>query len=86
MFSHILYRRATISGNEFDLLPTAAVKRLAQAKVAVLGARYGDLAIERGMLDPLGVDLFESRGATEDEIVSSFFKWTTLLLRPLTQA
>jgi D-3-phosphoglycerate dehydrogenase len=46
-------------------------KRLARKKVAVLGARYGDLVVERRALDPLGVDLSESRGATEDDIVAA---------------
>ncbi|HEY7220322.1 MAG TPA: C-terminal binding protein [Candidatus Binatia bacterium] len=40
-------------------------------KVAVLGARYGDLIIERRALGPLGVDLSESSGTTEDEIVAA---------------
>jgi D-3-phosphoglycerate dehydrogenase / 2-oxoglutarate reductase len=47
------------------------VTRLVRKKVAVLGARYGDLAVEQRMLRPLGVDLSESRGATEDEIVAA---------------
>jgi D-3-phosphoglycerate dehydrogenase / 2-oxoglutarate reductase len=47
------------------------VKRSTRKKVAVLGARYGDLVVERRMLDPLRVDLSESRGATEDEIVAA---------------
>jgi D-3-phosphoglycerate dehydrogenase / 2-oxoglutarate reductase len=47
------------------------VKRSARKKVAVLGARYGDLIIEREALDPLGVDLSEARGSTEDEIVAA---------------
>jgi D-3-phosphoglycerate dehydrogenase / 2-oxoglutarate reductase len=47
------------------------VNRSARKKVAVLGARYGDLVVERRMLGPLGVDLSESRGATEDEIIAA---------------
>jgi D-3-phosphoglycerate dehydrogenase len=47
------------------------VKRSARKKVTVLGARYGDLIIERRALGPLGVDLSESKGATEDEIIAA---------------
>jgi D-3-phosphoglycerate dehydrogenase / 2-oxoglutarate reductase len=46
------------------------VKLRARKKVAVLGARYGDLAVERRLLGPLGADLSEGKGATEDEIVA----------------
>ena len=46
-------------------------KQAARKKVAVLGARYGDLVIEQQALRPLGVDLSESRGATEAEIVAA---------------
>jgi D-3-phosphoglycerate dehydrogenase len=53
------------------LFSSIAVKRSARKKVAVLGARYGDLIIEREALDPLGVDLSEARGSTEDEIVAA---------------
>jgi D-3-phosphoglycerate dehydrogenase len=48
-----------------------AVKRSARKKVAVLGARYGDLIVERRALRPLGVDLSESGGTTEDEIIAA---------------
>jgi len=47
------------------------VKRSARKKVAVLGARYGDLVVERGALGPLGIDLSEARGTTEDEIIAA---------------
>jgi D-3-phosphoglycerate dehydrogenase len=47
------------------------VQRSARKKVAVLGARYGDLVTERRALRPLGVDLSEAGGATEDEIVAA---------------
>jgi D-3-phosphoglycerate dehydrogenase / 2-oxoglutarate reductase len=46
------------------------VKPRTRKKVAVLGARYGDLAVERRFLGPLGVGLSEGKGATEDEIVA----------------
>src|SRR5690349_23085363 len=39
--------------------------------VAVLGARYGDLSVERRALAPLGVDLSESAGRTEEEIIAA---------------
>ena len=37
--------------------------------VAILGTRYGNLAIEQQMLGPLGVQLVESPGQSEVEIV-----------------
>jgi D-3-phosphoglycerate dehydrogenase len=46
------------------------VKLRAQKRVAVLGARYGDLAIERRILGPVGAVLSEGKGATEEEIVA----------------
>ena len=39
--------------------------------MAVLGARYGDLTVEARALRPLGVDLFESAGATEEDILAA---------------
>jgi D-3-phosphoglycerate dehydrogenase len=47
------------------------VKRSTPKKVAVLGARYGDLSVERRALAPLGVDLSESAGRTEEEIIAA---------------
>jgi D-3-phosphoglycerate dehydrogenase len=47
------------------------VTRSARKKVAVLGARYGDLHIERRVLRPLGVELSESSGTTEDDIIAA---------------
>ena len=47
------------------------MKRSARKKVAVLGARYGDLVVERRALGPLGIDLSEARGTTEDEIIAA---------------
>jgi D-3-phosphoglycerate dehydrogenase / 2-oxoglutarate reductase len=47
------------------------VKRSTPKKVAVLGARYGDLSVETRALAPLGVDLSESAGRTEEEIVAA---------------
>jgi D-3-phosphoglycerate dehydrogenase len=53
------------------LFSSAAVKRPARKKVAILGARYGDLITEHRALSPLGVDLSESRGTNEEEIVAA---------------
>jgi D-3-phosphoglycerate dehydrogenase len=39
-------------------------------KVAILGARYGDLTVEERMLGRLGVKLEEAIGSQEEEIVS----------------
>ncbi|HEY6997020.1 MAG TPA: C-terminal binding protein [Candidatus Binatia bacterium] len=47
------------------------MKRSTPKKVAVLGARYGDLSVERRALAPLGVDLSESAGRTEEEIIAA---------------
>ena len=47
------------------------MKRSTRKKVAVLGARYGDLIVERRALGPLGVDLSESSGTTEEQIVAA---------------
>jgi len=47
------------------------VKRSTPKKVVVLGARYGDLSVERRALAPLGVDLSESAGRTEEEIIAA---------------
>ena len=47
------------------------MKRSAHKKVAVLGARYGDLTVERRALVPFGVDLSESAGRSEEEIVAA---------------
>jgi D-3-phosphoglycerate dehydrogenase / 2-oxoglutarate reductase len=47
------------------------VKRSTPKKVAILGARYGDLSVERRALAPLGVDLSESAGRTEEEIIAA---------------
>ena len=47
------------------------MKRSSRKKVAVLGARYGDLSVERRELAPLGVDLSESAGRTEEEIIAA---------------
>jgi D-3-phosphoglycerate dehydrogenase len=47
------------------------VKRSTPKKVAVLGARYGDLSVERRALAPLGVHLSESPGRTEEEIIAA---------------
>ena len=47
------------------------MKRSVAKKVAIVGARYGDLTVERRALAPLGVDLFESAGATEGEIIAA---------------
>jgi D-3-phosphoglycerate dehydrogenase / 2-oxoglutarate reductase len=52
-------------------LSSVAVKRSTRKKVAILGARYGDLIVERRALGPLGVDLSESSGSTEDEIIAA---------------
>jgi D-3-phosphoglycerate dehydrogenase len=46
------------------------VKRTARKKVAVIGARYGDLTVETRALAPLGVELSESAGRTEEEIIA----------------
>ena len=46
------------------------MKRTARKKVAVLGARYGDLTVETRALAPLGVELAESAGRTEEEIIA----------------
>jgi D-3-phosphoglycerate dehydrogenase len=45
------------------------VKRATQKKVAILGARFGNVAIEERMLGRLGVKLAESKGENENEIV-----------------
>jgi D-3-phosphoglycerate dehydrogenase len=45
------------------------VKTTAVKTVAILGTRYGNLAIEQRMLRPLGVKLVESPGQDEAEIV-----------------
>jgi D-3-phosphoglycerate dehydrogenase len=45
------------------------VKTTAAKTVAILGTRYGNLAIEQQMLGPLGVQLVESPGQSEAEIV-----------------
>ena len=71
MCSRPLRRLETIPRDEFNFFPSIAVKRSARKKVAVLGTRYGNLVVERRMLGPLGVDLSEARGATEDEIVAA---------------
>jgi D-3-phosphoglycerate dehydrogenase len=55
----------------FHSFSSTAVKRSARKKVAVLGARYGELLVEKRMLAPLGIDLAESRGASEDEIIAA---------------
>jgi D-3-phosphoglycerate dehydrogenase len=47
------------------------VKRPARKKVTVLGARYGDLIVETRALRPLGVELAESAGRTEEEIIAA---------------
>lgn len=47
------------------------MKTTAVKKVAILGTRYGDLAIERRMLGPLGVQLAEAPGQSEIEIVTA---------------
>ncbi|MGH7835304.1 MAG: NAD(P)-dependent oxidoreductase, partial [Candidatus Binatia bacterium] len=39
-------------------------------KVAILGARYGDLTVEERMLGRLGVKIAEGIGSQEEEIVS----------------
>jgi len=57
--------------NEFSLFAPVPVKRSAPKKVAVLGARYGDLIVETRALHPLGVDISESPGTTEDEIIAA---------------
>ena len=48
-------------------------------KVAVLGARYGDLVVERRAFGLLGVELSESRGTTEDEIIAAS-AWAQVIL------
>ena len=55
----------------FNLSLPVAVKRTAQKKVAILGARYGDLVVEQRALRPLGVALSESAGTTEEEIIAA---------------
>jgi len=47
------------------------VKTTAAKTVAILGTRYGNLAIEQQMLGPLGVQLVESPGQSEAEIVGA---------------
>ena len=41
-----------------------------QNKVAILGARYGDLGVEERMLRPLKVKIAEARGQSEEDIVA----------------
>ncbi len=45
------------------------MKRSSRKKIAILGARYGDLAVEQHMLCPLGATLVEGQGLTEEEII-----------------
>lgn len=59
------------SQNKSHLFSAITVQRSARKKVAVLGARYGELIIEKQLLAPLGVDLSESRGTNEEEIVAA---------------
>ena len=47
------------------------MKRSAHKKVTVLGARYGDLVVETRALAPLGVNLFESAGTSEEEVIAA---------------
>jgi D-3-phosphoglycerate dehydrogenase len=47
------------------------VKHSSPKKVAILGARFGDLAVEERMLGRLGVELADARGRSEDEIVEA---------------
>jgi D-3-phosphoglycerate dehydrogenase len=45
------------------------VKQTTPKKVAIVGARFGNLAIEERMLGRLGVKLAEARAENQDEIV-----------------
>ena len=46
------------------------MKRRKVSKVAILGARYGDLRIEERMLRRLGVEITEGKGHDEEDIVA----------------
>ena len=46
------------------------MKRPKGSKVAILGARYGDLRIEERMLRRLGVEIVEGKGHDEEDIVA----------------
>lgn len=46
------------------------MKRPRQSKVAILGARYGDLVVEERMLKRLRVEIAEGKGHDEEDIVA----------------
>jgi D-3-phosphoglycerate dehydrogenase len=47
------------------------VKTATARKVAILGARFGNLAVEEQMLGPLGIELDHANGENDDEIVEA---------------
>ena len=51
----------------FNLLPVAP---LAQTTIAILGARYGDLDLERHLLGRWHAEVVEGKGSNEEEIVA----------------
>jgi D-3-phosphoglycerate dehydrogenase len=63
----MFYRaRRQLESRLFSSLPV----RDSQKKVAIVGARYGDLKVEQRILGRLGVELAEGMGSQEEEIVS----------------
>ena len=59
------YLGALLRGALF-LIP---MKQSARKKIAILGARYGNLGVEERMLGPFGAMLAEGKGLTEEEII-----------------